>query len=107
MTVEEIFAELSAHMVKGLMIHDQMANYYCFLNLKGYTKCHTYHYLRENKDYIELNHYYHVHHNRLIKERPIENPKVIPNSWYAYARNDVDTTSKRNGVKAGLEKWVE
>ena len=31
MTLEEIYSELSAHMIKGLMIHDQMSNYYCFL----------------------------------------------------------------------------
>ena len=107
MTLEEIYSELSAHMIKGLMVHDQMAHYYCFLNLKGYAKCHTYHYLCENKDYMELNHYYHKHHNRLIKEKPISDPKLIPNAWYAYQRVDVDATTKRNAVKTGLEKWIE
>lgn len=107
MTVEEIFSELSAHMIQGLMVHDQMAKYYCFLNLKGYAKCHTYHYLCENKDYMDLNHYYHRHHNRLIKEKKIDDPKLIPNSWYAYNRSDVDATTKRNAVKTGLEKWIE
>lgn len=104
MTVEEIFAEVSAHMIKGLMIHDQMSHYYCFLNLKGYSKCHKYHFLKENQDYMELNKYYLHHHSRLIKEKPIEDPKVIPNSWYAYNREDVDATTKRNAVKTGIEK---
>ena len=31
MTVEEIFRDLSAHMVKGVMIHEQLADYYDFL----------------------------------------------------------------------------
>ena len=106
MTVEEIFSELSAHMIKGLMVHDQMAKYYCFLNLKGYAKCHTYHYLCENKDYMELNHYYHKYHNKLIKEQPVSDPKLIPNSWYTYLRIDIDATTKRNAVKTGLEKWA-
>lgn len=106
MTVEEIFSELSAHMIKGLMVHDQMAKYYCFLNLKGYVKCHTYHYLCENKDYMELNHYYHKYHNKLIKEQPVSDPKLIPNSWYTYLRIDIDATTKRNAVKTGLEKWA-
>lgn len=107
MTVEEVFSELSAHMIKGLMVHDQMAHYYCFLNLKGYSKCHQYHYLCENKDYMELNHYYHRHHNKLIKAKPVEDPKIIPSSWYAYFREDVDATTKRNAVKTGIEKWIE
>lgn len=107
MTIEEIYSELSAHMIKGLMVHNQMANYYCFLNLKGYAKCHTYHYLCENKDYMELNHYYHKHHNKLIKDKPVTDPKIIPNSWYAYVRADVDATTKRNAVKTGLEKWID
>ena len=80
MTLEEIYSELSAHMIKGLMVHDQMAKYYGFLNLKGYAKCHAYHYLCENKDYMELNRHYSKHHNRLIKEKPISDPKLIPNA---------------------------
>ena len=44
MTIDEIFAELGAHMIKGLMIHNQMMVYYDFLYLPGYSKCHEYHY---------------------------------------------------------------
>lgn len=80
MTIEDIFAELAAHMIKGLMVHDQMRDYYDFLNLKGYAKCHEYHYWEESKNYLCLKHYYFKHHNRLIKEMPIENPKIIPSS---------------------------
>lgn len=106
-TVDEIYADLAAHMIKGLMVHDQMSSYYCFLNLKGYAKCHNYHYVCENKAYIKLKEYYMQHHGKLIKDKAISDPKLIPNSWYAYTRKDVDTTSKRNAVKTGLEKWIE
>lgn len=107
MTLEEIYSELNAHMIKGLMIHDQMSNYYCFLNLKGYAECHKYHYLSESQNYMEVNRYYLRHHNKLIKSKQIDDPKVIPNSWYAYERKDVDATTKRNAVKTGLEKWID
>ena len=40
MTVEEIFSLLSTHMAKGLMIHEQLATAFGFLNLCGYRKCH-------------------------------------------------------------------
>ena len=45
MTREEIFTSLLNHMVKGLMVHDQMANYYDFLGLEEYKDCHEKHYL--------------------------------------------------------------
>ena len=47
MTVEEIFSKISQRMIGGLMFHEQMSNYYDFLNLRGYKKCHEYHYLEE------------------------------------------------------------
>ena len=34
MTLEEIFSELAAHAIEGMMVHDQMATYYCFLSFK-------------------------------------------------------------------------
>ena len=107
MTVEEIFAELSSHMVQGLMIHDQMSSYYYFLNLKGYAKCHEYHYWSESANYLKLKKHYFKHHNKLIKEKDFADPGVIPKSWYAYERKDVDATTKRNAVKTGFEKWIE
>ena len=107
MTIEEIYSDLSAHMIKGLMVHDQMVSYYYFLNLKGYAKCHTYHYFCENKDYLKVKHYYLTHHQKLIREKQISDPKIIPTNWYAYERKDVDPTAKRNAVKTGLEKWIE
>ena len=104
---DEIFAEISAPMIKGLMIHDQMASYYAFLNLKGYSKCHEYHFWEENKNYLCLKHYYLKRHGKLIREKPIENPQIIPSSWYDYLNENVDINTKRNSVKTGLEKWIK
>ena len=107
MTVEEIFATISSHMVKGLMIHTQLADYYDFLGLCGYKRCHEYHALKETCSYRGINRYYINHYNKLVVEQPIENPEVIPQNWYQYTRQDVDANTKRNAVKNGLDKWVE
>ena len=106
MTVEEIFSNLSAHMIKGLMIHDQMANYYDFLGLHGFKRCHEYHYHKESTAYRELCGYYINHYSKLVPEKRIEDPNIIPDSWYKYSRQDVDINTKRNAVKEGIEKWV-
>lgn len=107
MTVDEIYAELSAHMIKGLMAHEQLANYYDFLGLKGYKRCHEYHYLDETCNYRRLCRYFINHHNKLIPYKDVEDPKVIPQSWYRYTRQEVDNNTKMNAVKNGISVWVD
>ena len=106
MTCEEIFSELAAHMIKGMMIHEQLANYYDFLGLKGYKRCHEYHFLHESCMFRKLNRYYINHYNKLIPEKKVDDPQVIPNTWYRYTRQEVDSGTKKNAVKTGLERWV-
>ena len=106
MTVEEIFSEMSGHMIKGLMFHDQMSDYYDFLSLRGYKRCHEWHYKTEMCGYRKLHRYAINHFGKLIEEKRVEDPEAIPQSWYRYNRNEVDAGTKRNAVKAGVEKWV-
>jgi len=106
MTVEEIFKELSAHMIKGVMMHEQMADYYDFLSLRGYKRMHEYHMHCEMKSLRKLHRYFINHFNRLVEEDSFENPDIIPSSWYRYTRQDVDINTKRSAVKTGIEKWV-
>ena len=107
MTVEEIYAELSQHMIQGIMMHEQLANYYDFLGLKGYKRCHEYHYIAETCAHRGLNRYFINHHNKLIPYRDVENPDVMPNTWYNHVRSDVDANTKKNAVRIGLTKWVD
>ena len=107
MTCEEIFEKLSRHMIKGLMVHEQLANYYKFLNLSGYAYCHEYHFIEESVSYRKLCRYYISHYDKLIPESEFDNPEIIPESWYQHKRQDVDINTKRNAVKQGLSKWVD
>lgn len=106
MTVEEIYGEIGAHMIKGMMLHEQLANYYDFLGLKGYKRCHEYHYLQETCAYRGVCRYFINHHSKLIPYKEVEDPKIIPSNWYNYSRQDVDASTKRNGVRTGLTSWV-
>ena len=106
MTVSEIFAELSAHMVKGLMFHEQMSDYYDFLNLKGYKRCHEYHFFCENIAFRKLTRYYINHYNKLIDMVDFDDPGVIPMSWWQYSRQEVTPETKRNAVKDAITSWV-
>ena len=107
MTINEIYSKINEHMINGLMLHDQLANYYDFLGLGGYKRCHEYHYFAENMSYRALNRYFINHHNMLIPEAKFDNDNIIPASWYEHKREDVDSSTKKNGVRSGLTKWVE
>lgn len=105
MTVDEIYAKIAQHMVKGIMIHEQLANYYDFLSLQGYKRCHEYHFLKEMCSYRSICRYFINHHNKLVPYLPVDNPKVIPDSWYKYTRQDVDSATKKSAIKNGLTIW--
>lgn len=107
LNIEEIYSQLSSHMVKGVMFHEQMADYYDFLNLHGYKRCHEMHAFAEFKGLRRLHRYFINHYNKLVTEAPVESPEAIPASWLKYSRQDVDIQTRRNAVKAGIEKWVE
>ena len=107
MTVDEIFKEISSHMIYGIMFHTQQADMYDFLNLHGYKRMSEYHLFCEMKSMRKLHRYYLNHFNKLIEEDDVGNPNVIPTTWYRYARQDVDANTKRNAVKTAIESWVE
>lgn len=105
--MEEVFSKLSAHFIKGMMVHDQMARYYDFLGLKGYKRIHEYQFYEDSKTFRRINRYYINHHSKLVPEMRVEDPALIPESWYNYKREDVDPQTKRNSVEIGINKWVE
>lgn len=106
MTKEEIIGKLSSYMLKGIMIHEQLSDYYDFLSLHGYKRCHEYHMYKEMKMYRKLHRYFIDTYNMLIEEDAFENPDIIPNTWYRYKRQEVDANTKRSAVKTGIERWV-
>ena len=107
MTIEEVFSEISKHMIKGLMVHTQLADYFEFLGLCGYHKCHEYHYFEESKNFRELCSYYMKHVGKFITDSHIANPNIIPENWFKYNRSQVDASTRKAGVQAGFDKWIE
>lgn len=106
MTIDEIFTTIGQKMVEGLMFHSQLCDFFCFLGLKGYSKCQKYHYFEESCNYKKLGNYYLTHYGKIILEEGFNNPKVIPENWVKYTRADVNTATRKNSVQSGFEKWV-
>ena len=107
MTVEEIFNKIISHMLEGLTYHDELARAFDFLGLYGYAKCHDYHHFEEAINYRELSHYYTTHFFKLIQfnEQPKHN--LIPDIWYKYTSQAVDSNTLRNSIKSLMKSWCE
>ena len=107
MTANDIFSEIINHQIEGLMIHDQLSDYYGFLGLPKYRKEHEKHYKKESKAYRRITDYAVDHFNKLPRMGQIPNPNVIPDSWHNVNRDAVDANTMRTAVKSGLETWIK
>lgn len=101
-----IFKDLSSRMIKGLMIHDQLNQYFLFLNLPGYSMCQKYHYIKESINYQYLNDFYIQNYGKLIPTDAISNPNLIPLEWNNRDMQSIDNEQKKRAIKAGFQKWI-
>lgn len=106
MTTDEIFSYISKRMVEGLMFHSQMEDYYNFLGLWGFARCHRFHYFHESFNYKKIGSYYIQHYGKLIKEMQFEDPNSVPVNWFEYNRKDVSVSTKKAAIQSGVEKWI-
>ena len=107
MTAEEIFTNVSAHMIVGVMIHKELADYYDFMSLANYEKIHSKQYISESKALRKLNKYYITRFYKLIPEPRVEIPSVIPKDIYKHKSDDLSPMDVRQSVKRTLELWVD
>lgn len=134
--LQALYSELINRMKQGVEMHEQLADYYSFLNLPGYQKCHEYQMLCELLTYRKAKDMYLKEYNKLVQpsfnNSPMNNMsgnnnnnnnsngnnnmsmmnrnypmEVIPQNWYNYTRYDVDASTKRNAVRDGFKKWIE
>lgn len=104
---EATFSKISEHMIKGIMFHDQLANYYAFLGLRGFQKEQEYRFYDEVSSFRRLSRYYVSHYNRLIAEPKFEAPTVIPSGWHGRERQEVDSSTRRNAIDSGYAQWIK
>jgi hypothetical protein len=103
--VNEIFTDISAHMIEGLMLHNDLADYFDFLGLMGFKRIHEYQYLSESAEMRGVHRYYINHFNKLLKTKEIEKTDYIQKSMYDYTRFDISISAKENAVKDCMEIW--
>ena len=106
-SVEAIFSEINARMIAALMFHDQMADYFDFLGLKGYKRLHEYQYFAETLERKKLNQYYINHHNKLVPDIYTGQVAVIPENWQTANRISVGKSTKQKGIEDGFNQYHE
>lgn len=107
MTAGEVYSEVSAHIIEGVMVHDELARYYDFLAIPCYKEMHERHAKEEFCNYHRLNEHFMSVHNRLVPDKSVgRNKEIIPESWYRYSRDEVDVATKKTGIKNGMNAWV-
>ena len=107
MKIEEVFSTIVSHMIEGIMFHDEASKMYNFLGLWGYARCQEYHQMEEIKNCKKIQHYYATHYFKLLLIEDKEKLKLIPDAWYKYTTQAVDTTTKQKSIKELMTKWVE
>lgn len=106
MTVDEIFMEMQKHSIGGIMLHSQLIDYFNFLSLNGYAEIHVENFKAENSRNLDISRYYIRNYHKLIPLFAVENTNLIPNSWFNYNTEIVDTNTRKAGIKSAFEKWV-
>lgn len=106
-SVEAIFSEINARMIAALMFHDQMADYFDFLGMKGYKRLHEYQYFSESMERKKLNQYYINHHNKLIPDTYSGQVSIIPENWQSANRISVGKSTKQKGIEDGFNQYRE
>lgn len=65
--LQTLYSELINRMKQGVEMHEQLADYYAFLNLPGYQKCHEYQMLCELLTYRKAKDMYMKEYNQLVQ----------------------------------------
>ena len=105
--IKDIFAKIRAHMLEGMVFHDEMMRYYDFLGLEEERDEHLEHYMEESDGYQALSRYFVNHYNMLIPQEKMKRPDVIPESWYRYTRQEVDASTRQTARHDAYRRWVE
>lgn len=103
----EVFNRINQRMIKAIMFHEQMADYFDFLDMCGLKRWHEYQYLKENAELRGLHRYSINHLARIISNDDVGATNYIPASWYNATRMQVDNSTRRQAVKDAFEKWYD
>lgn len=103
----EVYKIIHARHVTALMLHDDMADLFDFLGLRGFKRMHEYQYLVESTEHRALKRYYINHHGKLLPESKLTPVSVIPEAWTQHTRMDVTPSVRKQAVHTAMEQYLD
>ena len=94
--LQSLYSELIDHMKQGVEMHEQLADYYGFLNLPGYQKCHEYHMLCELLAYRKAKHEYMREFHQLVPPSDMFNNMNMANMANNGGNNNNNNSNSNN-----------
>lgn len=88
--LQALYSELINRMKQGVEMHEQLADYYAFLNLSGYQKCHEYQMLCELLTYRKAKDMYMKEYNQLVQ------PTHMVNGMLSNMANNANNNNQQN-----------
>lgn len=96
--LQALYSELINRMKQGVEMHEQLADYYGFLNLPGYQKCHEYQMLCELLTYRKAKDAYMREYNQLV---PLYSMMMNMSNMNNMANNGGNNGGNNNGNNSG------
>lgn len=101
----DVFNSIAKRQTTNVMKHLQLADMFDFLNLRGEKRQQEYHAFEEWAE-LRATHRYAINHlYRLIDDKGVEIPALIPASWFTATKKDVSNDNRRQYTKMAYEEW--
>lgn len=97
--LQTLYSELINRLKQGVEMHEQLADYYGFLNLPGYQKCHEYQMLCELLTYRKAKDQYMKEYNQLVQPSYMVNnnlTNMVNNSNNGNTNTNMNNTNMNN-----------
>ena len=107
--LQTLYSELINRMKQGVEMHEQLADYYGFLNLPGYQKCHEYQMLCELLTYRKAKDMYMKEYNQLVQppymvSGMLSNMANMANN--NQNQNNNNNNNNQNGMNNGMSSMM-
>ena len=107
--LQTLYSELINRMKQGVEMHEQLADYYAFLNLPGYQKCHEYQMLCELLTYRKAKDMYMKEYNQLVQppymvSGMLSNMTNMANN--NQNQNNNNNNNNQNGMNNGMSSMM-
>ena len=103
--VHEIFAQISAHQVEGMMLHSDMADYFTFLGAEKMAQLHAERFCKEAKCMHKTHEYFIMHYGEILRPEAVEAHSRIPAAWDNVRRSEVESEARHKAIREGVQMW--